>query len=99
VDVPARIEIEDGERVVLAWEDGATTVLTARRLREACACATCREPSGEAATRAVLAGGSPIRIADAQLVGAYALNFSFEPDGHHTGIYPFDVLRTLEQEA
>ena len=95
MDVPARIEVEQGERVVLTWEDGAVTTLTARRLREACACATCREQSGAAATRAVLMGEAPIRIRGTQLVGAYALNFTFEPDDHHTGIYPFEVLRGL----
>ena len=95
MDVPARIEVEEGERVVLTWEDGTTTELTAPELRAACQCAACREPSGEAQTAAVLGGPLPVRIDEAKLVGGYAINFVFTPDGHGTGIYPFEVLRAL----
>jgi DUF971 family protein len=96
MDTPIRIEIEEGERVVLHWEDGPAATISARRLRAACQCASCREPSGRAATEAVLGGERPIRIRESRLVGAYALNFVFEPDGHGTGIYTFDMLRELE---
>ncbi|MBT8250350.1 MAG: DUF971 domain-containing protein, partial [Acidimicrobiia bacterium] len=33
------------------------------------------------------------------LVGAYAINFGFAPDGHHTGIYSFDSLRALATDV
>ena len=95
MDVPARIEVEGGALVRLTWEDGSATNLEADRLRGACQCATCREPSGEAATVAVLQGPTPVSITNAELVGAYALSFSFAPDDHHTGIYPFERLRAL----
>lgn len=95
METPIRIEIEAGERVVLTWEDRPDTTLSARRLRAACQCASCREASGRAATDAVLAGERPIRIRESRLVGAYAMNFVFEPDGHGTGIYTFDMLREL----
>ncbi len=98
MEVPARIEVEDGLTVTLTWEDGSSTRLSADLLREACQCAACREPDGEAATTAVLTGPTPVTITDAALVGAYAVNFSFAPDGHQTGIFPFDRLRSLEEE-
>lgn len=100
MDVPARIEVEDGALVRLTWEDGSATILAADLLRGACQCAACREPSGEAATAAVLAGPTPVRITNAELVGGYAISFSFAPDDHHTGIYPFERLSSLgEGEA
>ncbi len=46
----------------------------------------------------MLTGPTPVTITDAALVGAYAVNFSFAPDGHQTGIFPFDRLRSLEEE-
>lgn len=95
MDVPARIEVEKEALVRLTWEDGSATTLEASLLRGACQCATCREPSGEAATAAVLQGPTPVTITSAALVGAYAVNFSFAPDDHHTGIYPFERLRAL----
>ena len=98
MDVPARIEVEEGALVRLTWEDGSATSLKADLLRGACQCATCRAPSGEAATAQVLAGPTPVTITSAALVGAYAVNFSFAPDDHHTGIYPFERLRALGAE-
>lgn len=95
MDVPARIEVEDGAVVTLTWEDGTATSLKAELLRGACQCATCRDPSGEAATASVLDGPTPVTITNAALVGAYAVNFSFAPDGHATGIFPFERLRAL----
>jgi DUF971 family protein len=40
-----------------------------------------------------------VQILDTVLVGAYALNFTFAPDHHHTGIYPFDRLRLLGESV
>jgi DUF971 family protein len=93
--VPQRIEVIEGSTVELTWDDGTVTEFDAATLRGACMCAACREPAGEEATQLVLAGSTPVSIEDAQLVGGYALSFVFGPDGHGTGIYPFDRLRTL----
>lgn len=96
--VPERIEV-DGDRVAFTWEDGLTTTLTARALRAACECAVCREPQGAAAVAAVLRSGERVTISDARLVGGYAVQFTFAPDGHGTGIYPFERLRSLASDA
>ena len=96
VEVPERIEIEGGSGVEFTWPDGAVTRLTAAELRAACQCASCREPDGMERTAAVLAGAVPVTIAEAKLVGGYAINFVFGPDGHGTGIYPFTSLRSLQ---
>lgn len=89
VEVPERIEVNDGAALVLTWPDGSVTSVPAAELREACECATCQasDPSHGVA--------SEVRIIDTSVVGAYALNFTFAPDHHSTGIYPFDRLRTL----
>lgn len=92
--IPERIEVE-GDAVTFTWEDGFVATLSARVLRAACECAVCREPGGAAATRALLEGDTPVTIADARLVGGYAVQFTFAPDGHGTGIYPFERLRSL----
>jgi DUF971 family protein len=98
MDVPERVEVRGGEEVVLTWGDGTTTTLGARRLRAGCPCASCREPAGRQATATVLSGDEPIRIADAQLVGSYAMAFAFAPDGHETGIFSYDLLRALGED-
>lgn len=98
IPVPARIEVDAGTRVTLTWEDGTTSTFTASELRAACQCAACREPAGEEATRLVLGGVAPITIQEASLVGGYAINFVFGPDGHGTGIFPFAELAHLAED-
>lgn len=96
VEVPARIEVVGGDRVELTWPDGHVQELSARALRAACPCATCRDPAGAERTALTLAGPVPVSITGAKLVGDYAINFVFAPDGHHTGIFAFDHVRSLE---
>jgi DUF971 family protein len=91
MDVPERIEVEAGAALVLTWPDGTLTTVAAPALRAACGCASCLGPDDAA----WIGDAADVRIIDASLVGAYAINFTFAPDNHHTGIYPFDRLRAL----
>lgn len=94
-NIPIRIEVDDRTKVTLTWQDGSTTELSAAVLRAACQCAACREPAGMEQTKLVLSGPVPVTIEEAALVGGYAISFVFGPDGHGTGIFPFDNLREL----
>ena len=98
MSVPQRVEVVGGAEVMITWEDGRTDVLSAESLRGVCPCAECREPEGARRTATILAGESPVAITDVRVVGGYALSFTFAPDGHQTGIYPFDALRRLGDE-
>ena len=80
--------------VFLEWEDGVRQQLSAGLLRESCPCAGCRELRSSGAV--VVADSAAVTISGAGLVGDYAINFAFQPDNHHTGIYSFDLLRTIE---
>ena len=91
MDVPDRIEVNNGATLVLSWPDGSTSSIGAADLRRACECAACQALEGPAQ----IADPGQVRIVSASVVGAYAVTFSFEPDHHDTGIYPFDRLRAL----
>ena len=43
-------------------------------------------------------GDAPIKALDADLVGNYAIRISFS-DGHTTGIYSWEYLRSLPEPA
>ncbi len=94
METPERIEVDDRTRVTLTWSD-RTVEFEARDLRQACGCADCRSEPGKWRTAAVLGGAQPITIDHAELRGAYAINFTFGPDGHSTGIFTWDMLRGL----
>jgi len=97
--VPQRIEVSERTTVTITWDDGTTSTYSAAQLRAACQCAECREPAGRKRTEAVLAGSEPVTIADAKIVGSYAINFVFGPDAHSTGIFPFPALHALAEHT
>lgn len=86
MEAPVRIEVES-DALALVWEGGDTNTIAADDLRAACPCAGCRE--GVAPQR----GATTIETA--RMVGEYAINLTFGPDHHATGIFPYDLLREL----
>jgi DUF971 family protein len=98
MDAPEKIEIDEGTLVTLTWAD-RTSRLTAHDLREACSCADCLSDRGMRMKSAVLSGATPITIEHAELRGAYAINFTFGPDGHSTGIFTWTLLSGLGQSV
>ncbi|HKY32542.1 MAG TPA: P-loop NTPase [Candidatus Polarisedimenticolia bacterium] len=91
---PAEAQIRpDG--VEIKWTDGAVSLYPHRDLRLACPCALCVD---EWTGRPRLDHSTvprDVRVADLHPVGRYALQFGFS-DGHATGIYSYDKLRTLD---
>ena len=96
---PERIEVIGGARVVITWDDLTQTTLSAFELRSLCPCAGCREEPGRRQIASLLADQEAVTITDTRLVGAYAVNFIFGPDGHGTGIYPFSSLYELGESG
>lgn len=89
---------EDGTRLRITWEDDAVSVYRPRALRLRCPCAACvDELTGE---RMLTPGMVPQDVHPLAIhyVGRYALRFEWS-DGHGTGLYPFDYLRRLADEA
>ncbi len=88
----------------IEWKDGHTSWYPYTYLRQMCPCAECAiirhkgkdihslfSPQGDGDVT-LIEVSEDIQPTDIQLVGRYALQFSWN-DGHNTGIYPFDVLR------
>jgi DUF971 family protein len=92
---PTAVEpTEDGRRLRIIWRDGHISEYGPRSIRLACPCAGCvDEYSGRPLLdpSTVPEGINPVAI---EYVGRYALQFTW-PDGHATGIYPWDLLRRL----
>lgn len=90
-----RIEVAERSRLEIEWADGATTTFTAPEIRALCPCAACRELPPSARTASAHEAAT---IEAAALVGSYAINFTFGPDGHSAGIYPFGELRRVQSD-
>ena len=96
---PSKLELRAGGVLAIGWDDDTTRLYSPRELREACPCATCRENRSAAAPPPLLpvlsaAETQPLAIAAMTPVGNYAYSFTFS-DGHDTGIYTLELLRTL----
>ncbi len=82
------------------WADGHSSIYELTYLRRECPCAACQPwkeglgPIGVKSESARNAVGELRRVEDVSQVGAYALNFQWT-DGHDSGIYSFEYLRSL----
>jgi DUF971 family protein len=91
---PQSIEKIGDLKLRIVWGDGHETTFGFADLRRACPCAVCRDDwTGE---RLLDPSSVPADLAarKADLVGRYALSFDFA-DGHGSGIYSFELLRSL----
>jgi DUF971 family protein len=98
------VHVTSGAGVDITWADGHQSHYDFTYLREQCPCATCNDERGKKEAFAVSAGPTasstllPMfkakpRAQAATQVGNYAIQISFS-DGHGTGIYSYDYLRT-----
>ncbi len=91
---PTEIERLGVHGMRIAWDDGHESIYENAALRFACSCAMCvDEISG---VRRLQRQHIPadIRPTGLELVGNYAVHLTWS-DGHATGIYTFDHLRSL----
>jgi DUF971 family protein len=94
--VPINIQLI-GQEVAIVWDDGVETYFSFERLRAASPSAS---NIGERDILGNQYGGGGaksfpgVQVLGWERVGNYALRFDFS-DGHRTGLYSFDYLRTL----
>lgn len=89
-----RLEQPSRREIVLEWKDGHVSRYDPFTLRMACACATCVD---ENTGRKLLHAESvpkDVWACSISPVGRYGLQFVWS-DGHSTGIYTFDRLRSM----
>jgi DUF971 family protein len=96
---PKKLELTDEGCLQIAWSDDETRQYSVRELRDICPCATCREKRGKPQSLSLLPVLSPeeiepLKITGMKPVGNYAYSIQFT-DGHDTGIYTLDLLRSL----
>ena len=88
------IEVDRERSVSVTFDDGKVCSFGLEELRVNCPCATCRSwrDRGEPAWPRP-GSPTPPTIAAAELVGAWGISFTWN-DGHATGIYAWEVLRS-----
>jgi DUF971 family protein len=100
---PTNMEFCGEDQILIEWTDTLARRYTVKELRDGCPCATCKEKRKHPPVAPILQILSPeetkpLRISSMSPVGNYAYNIEFS-DGHNTGIYTFEHLRTLGRDA
>ena len=91
---PTAINQAGPDALRIVWKDGHESLYAVRQLRLACHCARCVE---EGTGRPLVDETNvPLDVRPVQIspVGRYAIQFVWS-DGHDTGIYAFEYLRSL----
>ena len=100
---PRKIKLAvDGGTIRIEWSDGHVSAYPYQQLRDKCPCASCTGSDWQPGPRhASEPSSSPfpmfhktLKPERAELVGRYAVQIYWS-DGHSTGIYSFDYLRSL----
>jgi DUF971 family protein len=101
---PTALKIVEEDKLQIDWSDGQRLRCSFRQLRDGCPCAECRARADREGPDPPLlpvlsaAETRPLRITAMDPVGNYAYSISFS-DGHRTGIYKFELLRELGEDA
>lgn len=100
-----KVHVSTNAGVDITWADGHVSHFDFPYLRDHCPCATCndeREKKASLGETSPAFASSPVlpmfkpkaRATAATQVGNYAIQISFS-DGHSTGIYSYDLLRSI----
>lgn len=107
--VPEKIERWGENGLIVTWSDRSKRRYSAVQLRDGCPCATCREKQrakqqevekGRPMSLPILSAAElqPLKILRMVPLGNYAYNIAFS-DGHDSGIFTFELLRQLGDDA
>lgn len=99
-----KVHVTTGAGVDITWADGHHSHFDFAFLREMCPCATCndeRQKKQDLAVHAPPSSGAVLPLfkpkpaaRTAKVIGNYALQIDFS-DGHTTGIYSYEYLRSI----
>lgn len=95
---PVQIKKSESNTLIIKWNDGKENEFTLTKLRDECPCVNCK---GESVLfESYIPIKSPFKAAGfyeiekIEAVGNYAITIKWK-DGHDTGIYSWDILRSL----
>ncbi len=96
---PKQIKIVDKDKLLLTWDDENTTFISLKYLRDECPCAGCKGETILFKTyrppKPTIFSPEMYKIKSIEVIGDYAIQIGWK-DGHNTGIYSWEYLKTLE---
>lgn len=91
----SKIEVKDNQILKLYWIDKSISEIKLKNLRYHCPCAICRSEKLEQSNSYIpIYTKDQLQIKSIDAVGTYAVSITWQ-DGHNTGIYDLNYLRSL----
>ncbi len=95
---PVKIRLAGASELLIEWNDSKISRIPLEVLRKKCPCATCiAEKTKQSAKYIPLFLRDQVTVKEIKPVGSYALNVVWQ-DGHSTGIYEYNTLRSMNPE-
>jgi DUF971 family protein len=97
--LPIALRKEGNDRLAIDWSDGHRSVYTWKHLRDNCPCAGCREERLQPADPFKILKPNelvPLALTAVTPMGRYAYKLTWS-DGHDTGLFTLEHLRSLCQ--
>ena len=92
---PVKIEIKEQKFLKISWDDDYQSEIGLMELRKACPCAICDSENKDLdPSHFMVLNSNQFELIDVKIVGQYALGITWK-DGHNTGIYEFNYLRSF----
>lgn len=99
------IAVSKSKGIEIDWKDGHHTSYGLAYLRDNCPCAVCTGSHGTEPQKTNYSNPSPfqmykpvLKMLACEAVGNYAIKINWN-DGHSSGIYSFEYLRTIDPAA
>jgi DUF971 family protein len=96
---PKQIKIVDKDKLSLIWNDNTSTEFSLKYLRDECPCAGCKGETILFKTfrppKPAMLSPEMYKVKSIDVVGDYAIQIGWK-DGHNTGIYSWEYLKTLQ---
>lgn len=96
---PEFIDQISDDVITIRWDDGHESIYFAEHLRANCPCAVCagkEEDKDSKPFKVLKTNPKEIKYVGWEMIGRYAIGFQFN-DGHKTGIYTYETLRSFCQ--
>ena len=108
IGTPTSIRRLEKDGLEITWPDGKNHIVSCKMLRSNCPCAVCRMERGDSGHDAPLtpvkkpslkiiehSSEESLTLTQIWAIGNYALGLKWG-DGHDSGIYTFDLLKSLD---
>ena len=99
---PQKIKLDkEKTKLILDWNSENQSEISLKYLREECPCANCKGETILLKTirppRIQYSNAKMFEVKNLEPVGSYGLKITWQ-DGHDTGIYSWDYLKTLSED-